>query len=130
MKHENYKYRLHYLLRQLSVVDYEIAMKWFPIRLNIHPKTWQRWIYLKESENPEIPSGAFYIIGLYFNIEPCEIFTNPLTRKDVMDSVIEYTQSTFSETTQREMIEKYEDLADDTKPPVTRRDTFTTPVII
>lgn len=65
-----YKYRFHYLLRQLSHEDYEIAMKWIPETLGISSATWKRWIYLKSDSHYEI--SEFHLSGLASFFQ-CEI---------------------------------------------------------
>jgi hypothetical protein len=50
MKHKEYKYRLLYLLRNLTVNDYELAMKYLPILCGITKSTFREWIYRKEDE--------------------------------------------------------------------------------
>jgi hypothetical protein len=73
-KHPGYKYRLHYLLQNLSHEDYTIAMKWFPLHLGITPKTWKSWIYIKSDTAKEIPSGAFFAMACFFDIHPRDLF--------------------------------------------------------
>jgi hypothetical protein len=82
MKQENtvrqpYKYRLHYLLNRLPKEDYDIAMKFFPERLNIHPQTFRNWIYTTDDASREIPGNAIVVIAQFFEIPAVELYTTP-----------------------------------------------------
>lgn len=61
-----YKYRFHYLLRQLSYSDYQISWKFFPQALNISKSTWEKWIYIKIDDPREVNQEALKIIATFF----------------------------------------------------------------
>lgn len=69
----HYKYTIYDKLRQLSVEDYETAMKFFPVRLNIHPQTFRGWIYIKKTDKAEIANGYLFQIALFFDCSPIEL---------------------------------------------------------
>jgi hypothetical protein len=80
MKQENtarqpYKYKLHYLLNRLPHQDYQIAMKFFPERLKIHPQTFRDWIYTPADSGREIPGNALVVMANFFEIDAVELFT-------------------------------------------------------
>lgn len=66
-----YKYRLHYLLRQLSYDDYRTAMHWLPQKLFISHSTWLRWIYLPMGSKQNISVEKLELLATFFecNIE-------------------------------------------------------------
>lgn len=64
-----YKYRIHYLLRQLSYDDYTIAMKWIPEKLNISQSTWRKWIYIKKNDPREISISQLQVLATFFECE-------------------------------------------------------------
>ncbi|MEO9257933.1 MAG: hypothetical protein ABI207_06100 [Crocinitomicaceae bacterium] len=61
-----YKYRIHYLLRQLSLSDYQITWIFFPEALNIAKWTWKSWIYIKKDDKREIPQDSLLKIATFF----------------------------------------------------------------
>lgn len=71
-----YKYRIHYLLRQLTVNDYEISWIFFPQALNISKSTWKQWIYIKNEDNREIPQEALKKIATFFEVPIDEMFSS------------------------------------------------------
>lgn len=71
-----YKYRIHYLLRQLSIEDYEVAMNFLPDFLGISKSSFKRWIYRKELEGGEIPANQLLKLARFFEVEPEEIYQN------------------------------------------------------
>lgn len=83
MKKHRYKYRLHYLLRQLTVNDYEIAMKWFPYRLNISSSTWRKWIYLKSDQHLRLSFETLEIIASFFDCPVPELFSDRQEQRNV-----------------------------------------------
>lgn len=85
-KNERYKYRLLALLRTLSVEDYEIAMKFFPEKLNIHSDTWRAWIYTTAGEKREIPARALLTIAAFFDCAPEQLYTEPPALSQFLDS--------------------------------------------
>jgi len=76
-----YKYRLHYLLRQLSVEDYEIAMIFFPEALNISKSTWIKWIYIKKNEPREINQEALKVIATFFECTIDQLISQKTEKK-------------------------------------------------
>ena len=72
--YEPYKYRLHELLRKLTVEEYEVAWKYFPTRLQISRETLRTWIYIKQSDKREIPARALVCFGRFFGIEPDQVY--------------------------------------------------------
>ena len=75
---KGYKYTLHKRLRNLSVADYEIAMKWFPERLGIHTDTFRKWIHIPADSTWEIPGTAIMLMALFFECSPFEMYSEPL----------------------------------------------------
>lgn len=90
MKKHGYKYRLHYLLNRLTHEDYQAAMKFIPARLSISPKTFKSWIYIKHDEEKEMPSTAFYVLSLFFEVEPTELFANPPKQMTIREAFDEF----------------------------------------
>lgn len=88
-----YKYRLHYLLRQLSFDDYQIAMKWFPEKIGISTETWKKWIYIPARDKREIPSTALIIMATFFGCEANEMLEEPITTESVINSFKTYKQN-------------------------------------
>jgi hypothetical protein len=86
MKAHSYKYRLHYLLNRLPHEDYQAAMKFIPARLAISPKTFKSWIYIKSGDEKEIPSTSFYILSMFFEVEPTDLFENPPIKMSVKEA--------------------------------------------
>ena len=76
-KHIPYKLTLHTRLRKLPHEDYEIAMKWFPKALGIHPKSFHRWIYQREDNKFQVPATAIIKMADFFGCTPAEMFTTP-----------------------------------------------------
>ena len=85
-KPHGYKYRLHYLLRQLSVSDFEIARKWFPEVLKVHPDTFKAWIYIKAGAAQEIPGTALMRMAIFFDCKYSELFTDPVDAEEQRES--------------------------------------------
>lgn len=71
-----YKYKFHYLLRQLPYYDYRIAMVWIPKQLGIAQSTWTRWIYLKKDNPIELPEHHLAGIASFFDCEISDLKTN------------------------------------------------------
>lgn len=78
-----YKYRFHYLLRQLPYDDYLIAMKWLPEKLCISENTWKRWIYLKAECAVELPLFRLEQIASFFQCTVEELHTYPRKKYDL-----------------------------------------------
>ena len=95
MKNQPYKYRIHYLLRQLNVDDYNIAMKWFPERIGISKKTWHEWIYRKADVGTQIPSEAILIMALFFGVEPWELLEHSPSEEEIRISFQAFREKHF-----------------------------------
>jgi hypothetical protein len=74
---KTFKYRLHYLLRKLSIEDYEVAMKFLPEKLGVSLPTFKRWIYARETDNQEISGCHLMVLAAFFEVTFEELFTNP-----------------------------------------------------
>lgn len=68
MINQSYKYRLHYLLRQLSYEDYQVAMKFLPEFLGKDAKTLEAWIYRKSDDSAEIPADSLLKLSAFFQV--------------------------------------------------------------
>ena len=73
MKHQPYKYRIHYLLRQLSIEDYQIAMKFLPELCEISSKTFNEYIYRKADVSKNIPVDVILKLARFFEVTPEEM---------------------------------------------------------
>jgi calcineurin-like phosphoesterase family protein len=83
-KHIPYKYKLHYLLRNLSVNDYEIAMKHLPKMCKITTHTFKRWIYTKNDEMLDIPGTAILKLSEFFEVDPTDMYElSPIIKKEL-----------------------------------------------
>lgn len=74
MKVAVFKYRIHYLLRQLSVQDYEIALKFLPDLCCVSYPTFKAWIYIKQDEIREIPGTAILKMARFFEVDPEDMY--------------------------------------------------------
>ncbi len=81
MSRDRYKYRIHYLLRQLSVNDYEIAMASMPEFLNISKSTWKRLIYLRLEDHYEIDFCQQVRLANFFQIKPFELYSKEIQER-------------------------------------------------
>jgi hypothetical protein len=90
MSTELYKYRIHYLLCQLSAEDYHCARNFLPGHLNISPVTLNSWIYRKMDSAVEIPADALLKLAQFFKVEPLELYEeNILTTSEKLHEKIE-----------------------------------------
>ena len=71
-----YKYKLHSLLRKLTVEDYEIALSHLPQWIGVSKDTFRAWIYIKDNEPREIHGTALIKLANFFQIQPFELFTH------------------------------------------------------
>lgn len=78
MKNAALKYNIHYLLRQLTVNDYEIAMKQIPMLVGVSERTFRRWIYLKTDSFYDLPFCSQIKIANYFEVKPFEVFSKEM----------------------------------------------------
>lgn len=83
MNKSRYKYRFHYLLRQLTVNDYEIAMKWIPERIMISASTWRKWIYLKSDSHLQLSFCSLRLLASFFQCSIPELFSDPQDFEDI-----------------------------------------------
>jgi hypothetical protein len=103
MKTHSYKYRLHYLLNQLSHEDYQAAMKFIPARLAISPKTFKSWIYTKSCDSKEMPSTAFYVLSIFFDVEPTALFENPPVKMSIKEAFDQFKNDPLNFMTKKEI---------------------------
>ncbi len=81
MSKPNYKFRLHYLLRQLKVDDYEVAMKLLPELLGISKSTFLKWIYLTEDSYYDLPFCTLIKLSTFFKVKPIEIYNEQIQER-------------------------------------------------
>jgi|GEM_PF-5803480 len=90
----DYKYRIHYLLRQLSFDDYQIAMKWLPERLGISLSTWKRYIYLPADSKLDLSFVHLQQLASFFECDIQALHTNPLQWNLLKEFIAIVEQST------------------------------------
>lgn len=78
-----YKLTLHERLNRLPHSDYEIAWEWFPKRLNVHPRTFKRWVLVREDEKLQIPGNAIIQMAIFFNCLPSEMYRTPFNKEEL-----------------------------------------------
>jgi hypothetical protein len=98
-----YKYRLHYLLNKLTHEDYQAAMKFIPARLEISPKTFTSWIYTKSGDSKEMPSTAFYVLAIFFDVPPTELFENPPVKMSIKEAFEVFKNDPLNFQTKKQM---------------------------
>lgn len=78
-----YKYRLHYLLRRLTVNDYEIAMELLPRLCGVVKATFRNWIYTPGDSSNEIPGTAIIKLAIFFQVQPRELYEIPPVLEEI-----------------------------------------------
>lgn len=76
-----YKYNFLDLLRKLPYEDYQIAMKWIPMRLNIAPSTWKSWIYAKKDSSLELTPSNLTLLASFFNCSIEKLINTESTKR-------------------------------------------------
>lgn len=72
-----YKYKIHYLLSQLTYCDYTIAMKWLPKQMGISQATWRRYIYLPSDSTMELSYKHLSALSSFFECSIKDLHSNP-----------------------------------------------------
>lgn len=88
MKKENVKpLRRKYLilerLNKLPSEEAKIAKNKLPLAFNISKRTFERWIYLYETDRLEIPADKLAIIAKYFSCSIEELFNYPIPQYNI-----------------------------------------------
>lgn len=78
MRRAEYKYKLHVLLRKMSVENYEAAMTCLPRLLNVSRPTFRKWIYMKEDSGRDIPADALLKLAIFFEVSPRDMYSKPI----------------------------------------------------
>lgn len=72
----NFKYQLHYHLMQLTVPEYQAALKFLPNLCQVTKQTFREWVYRKEDNGRDIPALALLRLAAFFEVQPTELYTN------------------------------------------------------
>lgn len=78
---QDYKYRFFELLFDMPHRDYEEAMQTIPKLLQINPKTWKNWIYLKKDSFTDIPANALIKLSFFFDTDPIKLLNTEIQNK-------------------------------------------------
>ena len=81
----NYKYNFHYLLRQLSIENYEQAMQFFPHALSISKDTWRKYIYIKQSDGRELRPDQLRKIATFFDCSIDDLINKSNTPRNLKE---------------------------------------------
>ena len=93
--YQPYKYNIHYLLNQLNVNDYEIALEFLPELCECKWGAFKRWIYLKEGDSASIPSDAIVKMAVFFEVDPLEMYNTPPDKSDIAQKYLDYRTKHF-----------------------------------
>lgn len=68
------KYTIQNKLNRLSHNEYRIAKNKLPIALNINKRTFDRWIYILQEDNAEIPADKLAVIAKFLGCKIEDMF--------------------------------------------------------
>ncbi len=83
----NYKYKLHYYLRQLSGNDYEIAMEFLPNVCHVEKETFRAWIYIKANESRTIQIDSLQKIATFFEVSVEDMLHKKTTKDEILEKL-------------------------------------------